>query len=395
MADDSHDPTDSTADAPEVAFDDSAPVMSPSEGDDGSSSRRRLVWSIAKRGLVMAVGIGVAVALLVWAFDDLEIDEVVAAARSLDDAEILALIFGLIVMVWSESLLTASVIPKLPARRGALAWLGPNSVASIVPGPSDIPVRYKMFVSWGYDSTTAGTAVAASGVLNIGMKLVFPVVAAIGLAVADVPMGDLLSILVTGLAIVGVFLAVVAFIVVSRKRTHAAGRFLERFWNATLRLVRRDVDRVEIAEWLVTKRGESIDLLRGRWPRAIASVMCVTATRVALLVMCLRFVGLPEETISWEEIFCVWAIQRGLTIIPIMPGGAGVTEFALTALIASFAGNEYINQITAGVLVFRIATWLILIPAGGVALGLWRMGLRKSADDGDDQDPGDATPAVT
>lgn len=376
MADDSHDPADAPADALVVASADA--------GDDGASSRRRLVLSIVKRGLVMAVGIGVAIALLVWAFDDLDIDEVVTAARSLDDAQIVALIFGVIVMVWSESLLTASVVPELPARRGALAWLGPNSVASIVPGPSDMPVRYKMFVSWGYDSTASGTAVAASGVLNIGMKLVFPVVAAIGLAVADVPMGELVSILVTGLTIVGVFLTVVAFVVVSHRRTHAAGRFLERIWNSTLRLVRRDAERVEIADWLVGKRGESIDLLRGRWPRAIASVMCVTATRVALLVMCLRFVGLPEAAISWEEIFCVWAIQRGLTIVPIMPGGAGVTEFALTALIASFAGNEYINQITAGVLVFRIATWLILIPAGGVALGLWRMGLRRSDRPADD-----------
>lgn len=395
MADDAHEPAGVPSYDPDMTAGDSSPAILPVDAADGEPSRRRLVWGIAKRGLVMAVGIGVAGALLVWAFDDLDIDEVVAAARSLDDAEILALIFGLIVMVWSESLLTASVVPKLPARRGALAWLGPNSVASVVPGPSDMPVRYKMFVSWGYDSTTSGTAVAASGVLNIGMKLVFPVVAAIGLAVADVPMGDLLSILVTGLTIVGVFLAVIAFIVVSHDRTHASGRFLERIWNATLRMFRRNTERVEIAGWLVAKRGESIDLLRGRWPRAIASVMCVTATRVALLVMCLRFVGLPESAISWEEIFCVWAIQRGLTIVPIMPGGAGVTEFALTALIASFAGNEYINQITAGVLIFRVATWLLLIPAGGVALGLWRLGLRRQAAEATDgAGPAAGDPAV-
>jgi uncharacterized membrane protein YbhN (UPF0104 family) len=97
--------------------------------------------------------------------------------------------------------------------------------------------------------------------------------------------------------------------------------------------------------------------------------------------MSLRFVGLPETAISWEEVFCVWAIQRGLTIIPIMPGGAGVTEFALAGLITAFAGSGYINQITAGVLIFRILTWLVLIPAGGVALGLWRLGLRDPADD--------------
>jgi uncharacterized membrane protein YbhN (UPF0104 family) len=365
------------------------------EDEPGQTSRRRMALRIAQRGLIMAIGIGIAIALLAWAFDDLDPSEVIDAVRSLDDAEIIALVCGAVVLVWAEALLTASVVEGLPARRGALAWLGPNSVASLVPGPSDMPVRYKMFVSWGYDSSTAGTAVAASGILNIGMKLVFPVVAAVGLAVADVPLGRVVSVLVTGLVVVGAFLAVIIAVVVSEKRTHAAGRFIEKITSATLRLFRRRTGRVEIAGWLVAQRAESIDLLQGRWPRAIASVVFVTVARVALLVMALRFVGLPEAAISWEEIFCVWAIQRGLTIVPIMPGGAGVTEFALAGLITAFAGSEYINQITAGVLIFRILTWLLLIPAGGAALGLWRLGLRRSSADSDRGNPDDGAQVLT
>ncbi len=365
------------------------------DDEAGQTPRRRMALRIAQRGLIMAIGIGIAIALLAWAFDDLDPSEVMDAVRSLDDAEIIALVCGTVVLVWAEALLTASVVEGLPARRGALAWLGPNSVASLVPGPSDMPVRYKMFVSWGYDSSTAGTAVAASGILNIGMKLVFPVVAAVGLAVADVPLGQVVSVLVTGLVIVGGFLVVIIAVVVSEKRTHAAGRFIEKITNATLRLFRRRTGRIEIAGWLVAQRAESIDVLQGRWPRAIASVMFVTVARVALLVMSLRFVGLPEAAISWEEIFCVWAIQRGLTIIPIMPGGAGVTEFALAGLITAFAGSEYINQITAGVLIFRILTWLLLIPAGGVALGLWRLGLRRSSDDRGRGTPDDGAHLLT
>ena len=33
--------------------------------------------------------------------------------------------------------------------------------------------------------------------------------------------------------------------------------------------------------------------------------------RVALLVMSIRFVGVPESVLSWVAIFCVWAIVRG------------------------------------------------------------------------------------
>ncbi|MEZ5295083.1 MAG: lysylphosphatidylglycerol synthase domain-containing protein [Ilumatobacteraceae bacterium] len=151
----------------------------------------------------------------------------------------------------------------------------------------------------------------------------------------------------------------------------------------TVRLVGRSRSGSPIANWLVAQREQSIELLRGRWTRAIASGVFVSAARVALLVMCLRFMDVPESAISWQAIFAVWAIQRGLTIVPIMPGGAGVTELALTGLLAAIAGQEFINQITAGVLVFRLLTWLLMIPAGGVALGLWRVGLRKSGIDPD------------
>ena len=342
-------------------------------------SRWAMVRSVGGRALLMAVGLGIAGALLVWAFDDLDWNEVVDSVRSLDDAEIIALLSGTVIMVWAESLLTASVVEGLPARRGALAWMGPVAVASIVPGPSDMPVRYKMFVSWGYDSNTAGTAVAASGIINIGMKLLFPVVAAIGLAAAEIPLGTIMSILISGLIIVGVFVGLMIFIIVSERRTHWFGRVLDRFWRVTVRLVGRSREGSPIANWLVGQRAQSIELLRGRWGRAIASGVFVSAARVALLVMCLRFMDVPESAISWQAIFAVWAIQRGLTIVPIMPGGAGVTELALTGLLAAIAGNEFINQITAGVLVFRLLTWLLMIPAGGVALGLWRLGLRKSA----------------
>ena len=105
----------------------------------------------------------------------------------------------------------------------------------------------------------------------------------------------------------------------------------------------------------------------------------VTITRVALFVMCIRFAGVPEEAAGWPAIFCVWAIVRGLTLIPIMPGNAGVSELAFVGMLTPIAGTEYVNQVTAGVLIFRLLTWLLLIPAGGVAVGLWQLGLQRSS----------------
>jgi len=60
-----------------------------------------------------------------------------------------------------------------------------------------------------------------------------------------------------------------------------------------------------------------------------------------------------------------------------MPGNAGVSELAFVGLLTPIAGTEYVNEATAAVLIFRILTWLLMIPAGAVAIGLWQYGLHR------------------
>ena len=121
--------------------------------------------------------------ILASAFDDLDWGEVADAARSLNDAELLSLGSMWILWVTSQGLLTASLVPGLPVRRGVVAYLGPAAITSAVPGPSDLPVRYAMLISWGRTAGEASLAVAAGGIFSIGVKLVLPVVAAVGLVV--------------------------------------------------------------------------------------------------------------------------------------------------------------------------------------------------------------------
>ncbi len=356
-----------------AATDEHSPLLS--EADTG---RGRQWTRILMRVAVMAVGLGVAAFVLTAAFYDLDLDQVVDAVQALKDAERISLLGGTAFVVWAEALLTASLVPGMPARRGALAWLVPTATASVIPGPSDMPVRYRMFTSWGYDASVAGTAVGAGALLNIALKLVLPAIAGVGIAVADIPLDGVLSTIATLAAILAVFVLVAAFALGSERRTAALGRALDRIWRVTLRILRREPPNPRLADRLVAQRADSLAVLEGRWVRSIAALGLVTATRVALFVLCLRFVGVPESALSWTAVFCVWAIVRGLTVIPIMPGNAGVSELAFVGLLVPIAGTEFVNEVTAGVLLFRILTWLLMIPAGAVAFGLWQNGLRRS-----------------
>jgi hypothetical protein len=360
--------------------DDSSSLGRPNLGGI-DASRGVSIRKIFLRVVLMAVvfvGVGF---LLYYAFDDLDLQSILDAVRGLEDAEILALIGTTAIVIFAESLLTASVVNGMPARRGALAWLGPNAVGSVVPGPSDMPVRYRMFVSWDYTPSVAGTAVAASGLLNIANKLILPVIAAIGLAVGDIPLEGVASTIVTAAVILGVLVVVSGVVLGSESRTEAMGRFIDRIWGATMRLLRRSPSGPDLANRLVVQRARSLEVLHGRWVRAVASITFVTVVRVALFVMCIRFAGVPESAASWQAIFCVWAIVLGLTVIPLMPGNAGVSELAYVGLLTPIAGEQYVNQVTAGVLIFRILTWLAMIPIGAGAIGIWRYSLGKAGPD--------------
>jgi uncharacterized membrane protein YbhN (UPF0104 family) len=341
-------------------------------------TKKQSLRKIVIRVLIMVIGLGVAGFLLVATFDDLDLHSIVDAVRSLDDAERLSLIGGTVILCWAEGLLMASFVRGMPARRGTLAWLGPTAVGSVVPGPSDVPFIFRMFRSWGQPSASAATAVAAASLFNIASKLILPAVAGIGVAVADIPLDGVMNTIITAAIILAIFLVIAGVVLGSEKRTAAAGHLLDRVWRPTCRLLRRRQPDRSLADRLVIQRTEAAALLRGTWHKSLAAITFVTFVRVALLVMSLRFVGVPESVLSWVAIFCVWAIVRGLTVIPLMPGGVGVSEVAYIGMLTAISGQQYVNEVTAGVLVYRILTWLLMIPAGGVAMGLWQVGLRKS-----------------
>jgi hypothetical protein len=343
--------------------------------------RRASPVRIALRIIFVVAALAVSAVVLVKVFDDLDAQAILDALTSLSDAEILSL--GAMWILWlaAQGLQTAALVPELPVRRGVVAFLGPAAVASVVPGPSDLPVRYRMLTSWGRDSQEATLAVAAGGVFSIGIKLVLPVVAAIGLVLSDSPVeGPMVTVVAIALVI---GLVAVAFVAVfsSEARTQRIGRLLDPVWRALLRRMRRP-EREQLGARLVAARARAVHALRERWLIASWGTLLAAATRFALLLMALRFTGVPEDELSGAQVFVAYALVQGLTVVPITAGDAGVSEVALIGLLTAAAGRGLVNEITAAVIIFRLLTWLLIIPVGIGALGVWRRTSSRGTMDG-------------
>lgn len=350
----------------------------PSADDEVPDAPRPSIRKILVRIIVIVAALGISGWILLRTFEDLDLDEILDAARSLNDAEIISLLSLWLLWIAAQGLLTASLVPGLAVRHGIVAFLGPASITSVVPGPSDLPVRYRMLTSWGHTTSDATLAVAAGGIFSIGIKLVLPVIAAIGLIVSDAPLSDTLQTVVTICIIVGLGVVVLAFVLGSEQRTEQAGRLIEPVWSRVLRLLRKPTPE-DLPSQMVAARSKAVQTLRDRWLVATWATVLTSATKFGLLLMCLRFTGVSETELPWTQVFVVFALVQGLTVFPITAGDAGVSEIAYIGLLTAAAGEEYVNQITAAILIFRILTWLSIIPVGLGALGLWKLQLRRNA----------------
>lgn len=332
---------------------------------------RSAPWRIVLRVAVVVGALGLSAFVLATAFDDLDLAAVGDSIRSLNDAELIALGSTWLLWIAAQGLQTASLIHDLPVRRGVVAFLGPAAVASVIPGPSDLPVRYRMLMSWGRDRADATLSVAAGGVFSIGVKLVMPVLAAVGLLVTGAPVEGGLRTGVIIALVVGIVVAAAGIVFGSARRTAWVGRRLDPIWRAVLRLLRKS-DADDLGARLVAVREQSLETLQGRWLIAAWGTGLTAAARFALLLMAVRFTGVSEDVLGWSQVFVVYALVQGLTVLPLTAGDAGVSEVALIGLLTAAAGSEWVNEVTAGVIVFRLLTWLVIIPVGLVTLAVWR-----------------------
>jgi uncharacterized membrane protein YbhN (UPF0104 family) len=363
------------APGPSIASDDERQELEVATAQAQPLRHGQLLKTLLRLGLSIAALV-VAALVLIPVYQDLDFDVVKNALTSLTPAEWLAYILAFAVMIWLNGFLTAAVVPKLPIRRGVMAYLGSSAVSSSFPGPGDLALRLLMYKSWGYSTTVSTVSVAASGMVTVGTKLVLPAVAAVPLFFTGELNGD------TGrFAVIGATIAIVvtvAVVLAFLRPSFAArlGTRLEVMTGAVLRRVGRPGPE-GLGDRLVEAREQAITLLAPRWPRALLATVLLTLSKLLLLVLALRFVGVSRDVLSVSEIFAAYSIVELLTVVPITAGGAGVVELGYIGLLTGYAGGSYVNQVTAAVMLYRLATWIAIIPIGWITVLIWRISVKR------------------
>ena len=291
-------------------------------------------------------------------------------------------------MTWPQALLVAvaaaasmastwvmicSVLPSIRLREAAVVNLGSNAVANTLPagGALAMGVSWAMLSSWGVSTAQYVLYTLVSGIWTVFARLGLPVLALLVLATAARPGAGLIAAAAVGLLLLAALAAGLGLLVRSEAFAFRAGGALQYAAVTACRLVRRPAS-FDVPGSLLGFRRQAGALIAARGWRITVTTAAANLTLWLVLLACLRGVGLSQAQVSWQTSLAAYAFVRLLTVLPITPGGLGITELGLIGILADGAAHQATARITAAVLLYRAVTYLPPIPLGAIACLAWR-----------------------
>ena len=270
-------------------------------------------------------------------------------------------------------IMICAVLPSIRLREAAVVNLGSNAVANTLPagGALAMGVSWAMLSSWDVSTAQYVLYTLVSGIWNVFARLGLPVLALLVLATAARPGAGLIAAAAVGLLLLAALAAGLGLLVRSEAFAFRAGRALQYAAVTGCRLARRRAT-FDVPGSLLGFRRQAGALIAARGWRITVATAAANLTLWLVLLACLRGVGLSQAQVSWQTSLAAYAFVRLLTVLPITPGGLGITELGLIGILAAGAGHQATAQVTAAVLLYRAVTYLPPIPLGAIACLAWR-----------------------
>jgi putative heme transporter len=334
----------------------------------GRDEQRRRLTRLIQAGIAVVV-VGAAFVGILPRITDL--DRVWTIVRSLSWTEVLILVSlsaWNIVTYWP---MLVAAMPGLTLGQAAVVCQSSTSVAMTLPGGGAIAVgvSYAMYTSWGFSPASIALSTLLTGVVNMAFKFLLPVASLAVLALNGEGNTELLSTAVAGVAVVLATAAILAGMLHRERFAYRIGVLVGGIASFLLRLVRRPGTN-QWGDAALRFRTQLIKVLRERGLLLAAAEVVSQVSLFLVLLASLRFVGVPDSLVSWEQVLTVFAFVRLGTAIPIVPGNVGIVELGYIGGLA-LAGAPR-EEAVAAVLVFRLLTFFFQIPLGALTYAVWR-----------------------
>ena len=248
----------------------------------------------------------------------------------------------------------------------ACTQVSANAVGRILPGGGATSTAFAvgMLRRAGIDTGEAAAAFAASTGLQIGTALALPLLA-LPAIVGGAPVShSLATAAYLGVAVLLLLIAAGTAVFVADAPLELAGRALQWLLNAT---VRRHRHVAGLPQELLDDRNFIRGTLGERRRGAILAAAGNTGFDYLALLCALRAVGADPRP---SLVLLAYTAAELLALIPFTPGGLGFVEAGLvgTLTVAGVSGPRAL----AATLLYRLVSYWLPIPSGGVTYLLFR-----------------------
>jgi len=337
------------------------------EASKGTGPSRRAI--LTRVGLLVGIMAVVFVVVLPRVVD---YGAVVAALSTLTAMQLAALVGTTALAYVANAAPSRILVPGLSWPHAIGADLAGRAVVSTIPGPTDIATRFMLYRQWSIPADAATAGIVFNAFFETLSDLVLPLIATLGVLLAGHtarPAVILLS--VVGVAILVLALLLLVAIVRSESLAGRLGRALDAIAGRLWRLFRREPP-AGIVEGVMQVRVRSHEILSRRGALGFVAAVLARLAWFLVLQVSLWSVGVTSEVLAPSAVLIAMATVALLALIPITPGAVGVSEVAYVGLLTAVAGDAMVAPITAAILIFRAAQWLIPIPLGWILLVIMR-----------------------
>ena len=251
--------------------------------------------------------------------------------------------------------------------------LASNGASRVLPGGavSGGVVQASMLIQAGHRPAAVAGALGSTGLLTTGMLLALPVLV-VPAVVAGLPLNHQVRLGLVASLILVVGLVAVGFAVLKWDRViHATARAA----GISLAAVWRRADAHAVADRIVGERDRVAASFSRRWIRALSAAAGNRVLDYATLLAAVHAIG---GELRPGLVLLAYVAAAALAMVPITPGGLGVVETGLTAMLVLVGLPS--QQALVATLLYRLASYWLPILLGGAAWVVWQLHRRGAPD---------------
>jgi len=262
-------------------------------------------------------------------------------------------------------------LPRLRFRQAFVVTQASTASTYVAPGGPTvgIAVSLAMLKGWGFKPQAIARAATLTGVWNQLALFGFPAVALALLTLEGGANPLLQTVALIGLACFCVFAGGFALGLTSKRVARKTGDLAASIATFLLHLIRRGPPGFNGSSF-VRFRNETIGLIARRWHLLTFWTLAGQLTAFFVLLTSLRVLGVGGGQVDLIEAFAAFSIVRLAQSLPITPGGVGVVELGLIAVLTGFGGSN--AGVVAAVLLYRFLTLVPTLVLGLIAGATWR-----------------------